>query len=121
MKLELIKILSKGNYWQECLVLEVLQDCDLGMHVVIKANFRDNSGEYLDCKNVYWFSEQSAKEGDLIWLYSCTGKDDCLIRNSKITIHTLYWGLPGAIWHNGADVVVLTEAAQVCGKTVETL
>ncbi len=120
-KLKFIKILGKGNYWQECLVLEVLQDCNIGMHVVIKATFSDSSEEYLNCRDVYWFSQQNAKEGDLIWLYSCTGNDGVLIENSKITIHTLFWGLPAAIWSNGADVVVLAEATDVFGKTVETL
>lgn len=118
MKLKVIKIHGRGNYWQECLMLEVLEDFNLGMNLVIKATAADSSEELLNCKDVYWFTEQDVKEGDLIWLYSCTGEDAFSVMNSGITIHTLFWGLPAAVWNDRTDYVVLSEAACVLSRSI---
>jgi hypothetical protein len=123
MKLKLIKILGKGNYWQECLILEVLQDCDIGMHCLSRLTrvpAPNKSERAAECKDVYVFSNQSVRKGDLIWLYTCNGGDETVIQTAQITIYTFYWGLPGAVWNN-EDGIMLIEAADVTSKLVEAL
>ncbi len=39
MKLKIKKIYSKGNYRRECVVLKVLEDCEMGHHLVSELGF----------------------------------------------------------------------------------
>ncbi len=55
MKLKVQKTYSKGNYRKECVVLEVLEDCEMGRHLVAKAGLSADGKEATRCKQTYWF------------------------------------------------------------------
>jgi hypothetical protein len=70
MKLKIKKIYSKGNHRKECVVLKVLEDCEMGRHLISKVGFSDASQEPVRCKQAYWFPNQKVKKGDFVWLYT---------------------------------------------------
>ena len=121
MKLKIKKIYGKGNYRNECVVLKVLEDCEMGRHLVAKAGLSDDGKEAMRCKQAYWFPDQQVKKGDFVWLYTrAAGVGELSIWSStpKSTTYTFFWGLTAEVWDNEWDYIVITEAAMWSGKPV---
>ena len=121
MKVRINKIYSKGDYQKECVVLKILEDCDMGRHLLSRAGYSNDRKEFIRCKQAYWFPDQEVKKGDFVWLYTRAAKDgeqDCWSSGPKSTTYTFFWGLATEVWNNGADAVVITEAKTWTGRFV---
>ncbi len=122
MKLEVKKIYSKGAYRQECVVLKVLEDCEIGRYLISKAGFSDHGKVAVRCKQAYWFPDQKVKKGDFVWLYTRAagaGEQDFWNSGPKATTYTFFWGLGMEVWDNEWEYIVIVEAAEWIGKPVE--
>jgi hypothetical protein len=121
MKLIIRKIYSKGNYRKECVVLKVLEDCDMGCHIVSKAGFSDASKEAVRCKQAYWFPDQKVKKGDFVWLYTRAakaGEGGSWSSGPNSTTYTFFWDLTREVWDKEWEYIVIAEAALWNGKPV---
>lgn len=122
MKLKIKKIYGKGNYRNECVVLKVLEDCDMGRHLISKAGFSDDGlNEVVRCKQAYWFPDLKVKKGDFVWLYTrapAAGEQDSWNSGPKSTTYTFFWGLDMEVWDKEWEYIVITEAAMWTGKPV---
>ncbi len=122
MKLEIMKIYGKGNYRRECVVLKVLEDCQMGRHWISKAGLSDDERkDAVRCKQAYWFPDQKVKKGDFVWLYTRgaeAGEQDSWQSGPHSTTYTFFWGLSREVWAKEWDFIVITEAATWTGKPV---
>lgn len=108
MKLEILHVPDKGNLDKERLVLNAIADTDIGEYAVLQTGFRKESVT-TSVYHTYWFPYKRVSEGDLIILYTRTGR----IGNEKIMenenkAHFFYWGIEVSIWNheNRAPVIL---------------
>ncbi len=122
MKLKIKKIYSKGDYRKECVVLKVLEDCEMGRHFVSKAGFsEDGHNEAVRCKQAYWFPDQQVRKGDFVWLYTRvaeTCEQASWNSGPKSTTYTFFWGLDMEVWDKEWEYIIIAEAAIWAGKPV---
>ncbi len=122
MKLKVRKIYSKGTYRQECVVLEALEDCEIGRYLISKAGFSEDGKVALRCKQAYWFPDQKVKKGDFVWLYTCAaraGEQNSWSSGPEATTYAFFWGLPMEVWDNDWEYIVIVKAAEWIGQPVK--
>lgn len=81
-------------------MLKVLEDCEMGRHLVAKAGLSDDGKEAIRCKQACWFPDQKVKKGEFVWLYTrAAWVEGWSIWSStpKSTTYTFFWGLTGGM------------------------
>jgi hypothetical protein len=120
MKLEIKSIADKGNYQKERLVLKVMADTDIGDYVVIQSGFH-NGEVSIGTYNTFWFPYKSVSTGDLVVLYTKSGKENQNeLKRGKVA-HFFYWGLNSAIWDRKDRAPVVLHAPEWISKSPEEL
>jgi hypothetical protein len=61
--------------------------------------------------HVYWFMNKDVKKGDIIVLYSKSGRRSEKNNDGGYTSHFFYWGRSGPIWTKGR-IPVLVETPE---------
>ncbi len=116
MKIEIQSVADKGNIEKERLVLKVKSATDIGDYVVIQAGF--SGGEVTaQAHNSYWFPYKSVSAGDLVVLYTKSGRDKTTQLRQGGRAYFFYWGLESAIWNRTDRAPVLLHAPQWISKT----
>lgn len=102
-------------------MLKVLEDCEMGRHLISKVGFSDANQEPVRCKQAYWFPDQKVKKGDFVWLYTRAaeaGEQDSWNSGPKSITYTFFWGLDTGVWDKEWEYIVIAEAAMWTGKPV---
>ncbi|MBL8388572.1 MAG: hypothetical protein JNK17_10180 [Hydrogenophaga sp.] len=109
MNLKLKSIAEKGNFEKERLVINVLNDADVGDYILMQTGIADGNVS-IAISGTYWFPNKAVKAGDLVVLYSKSGinKDRDLDGGRKA--HFFYWGKSAAIWNKPEKAAVLAHA-----------
>jgi len=116
MKVEIQSVADKGNFEKERLVLKVIADTEIGDFLVIQTGFYDGSltvGIY----ETFWFPYKSVSTGDLVILYTKSGKDSEKLLKQGRRAHFFYWGLSSAIWNKKDRASVLLHAPEWTSKS----
>ncbi|MCP5235612.1 MAG: hypothetical protein H6945_07725 [Zoogloeaceae bacterium] len=120
MKIDIQSVADKGNFDKERLVLKVKADTDTGDYLVIETGFHDGevtTGTY----NTYWFPYKSVSAGDLVVVYTKTGKENVKDLKNGRKAHFFYWGLAAALWNRGDRAPVLLHAPEWVSKAPDEL
>ena len=120
MRIEIKSIAEKGNVEKERLVLKVKTDTDIGDYILIQAGF-DDGEVMIDTYQAYWFPYKAVSEGDLIVLYTRSGKQNTRELDQGGTVHFYYWGLSEAIWDTSERTPVLLYAPEWINKSPDEL
>lgn len=120
MKIEIKSIADKGNYQKERLVLRVMADTDIGDYLVIQSGFY-NEEVSIGTYQTFWFPYKPVSTGDLVILYTKSGKENQKeLKRSKVA-HFFYWGLDSSIWNRKDRAPVLLHAPEWISKSPEEL
>lgn len=121
MKIRIIQIHNAGSEQDELVVMEVLEDCDVGKYLLSDSSYTTDGSLSNKIRHIYWFPDQEVKKGDFIWLYTRRSKatDEHTWRNdSKTTTYAFYWGLNIGVWNDEGDYAVLFDITKWSFKKV---
>lgn len=118
MKLKIKSLRVQGNETKERLVISVLADCSLDDFMVLDNTY---SNEHLlsnEDRHTYIFPFVSAKEGDVIILYTGKGTDVSKENDKGTITYYFYWGLKTPVWNDEGDCAYLVKIADADSKCV---
>lgn len=120
MNLTLKSIADKGNPQKERVVIRVAQNTDVGSYLLLCTGFIDgkvNTG----VTDTFWFPDKEVGAGDLVVLYSKTGKTNEKTLENGTKVHFFYWGTSGSRWSSPESGVVLLNAPEWEGSDAKAL
>jgi hypothetical protein len=113
MQLEIRSFADAGDLANERLVLRALDDMDIGSYMILRSK-ADASGNPLSgLKTAYWLPDIRISKGDLVVLYTKTGKASKKILESGRTAHFYYWHQTNPLWEaekKNTAVVLLADS-----------
>lgn len=120
MKIEIQSIADKGNHEKERLVLKVIADADIGDYLVVQTGYNDG-GVTIGTHHTYWFPYMLVSAGDLVVLYTKSGKNSEKELRQGRKAHFFYWGIDAAIWNRKDRAPVLLHAPEWVSKSPDEL
>lgn len=111
MMLEISSFADVGAHESERLILKALSDIDIGKFGVFRSGVSDGS-PISGSKSAYWFPDQLVKAGDLVILYSKTGKSSKKEIAGGHTAYFYYWHHDKPLWGTGEKTAVLFRIAE---------
>lgn len=122
MKVKLAKILDYGDSENERILIEVLDDCDLGNYVLALSNVIDDNRISNKIENVYWLENKELKKGDLVIVYTKRqGTSIHRIENKSGAIsYFLFWNLESTLSNKQEKKVVCLETTWTTMKIENT-
>jgi len=109
MNVEIISIHNHGDFDNEYVLLRALEGCDIGRYVLADSTYTSDGKVSNKLRHIYWFPDQAVKKGDLISLWTKSGKSTITESNSGTPIHRFFWGLQTAVWNDDGDCAALLE------------
>jgi len=109
MKAKIISIHSHGDFDKEYVLIQVLEDCDIGKFLVADSTYTSDSQISNKLRHTYWFPDRATEKGDLVSLWTKPGTNTTDKNSSGTTVHRFFWGLKTAVWNNEGDCAVLQE------------
>lgn len=119
MKLKIDKINNKGDFDKEYVTLKVLEDCDVGNYLLADSTYNDSDTVSNKLRHTFWIPDKEVLKGDIIKIFTGSGKKSSISNNDKSTTHIFYWGLKTAVWNDDGDAAILLEIASWKHKKVE--
>ena len=106
MKVQIGSVRDKGDIIHERLVLRVKRDVDIGDFILLRTAFADGHPT-TRVENTLWFPDMPTSAGDIVVVYSKSGR----ARQKKIsgdrTAHFFYWHQDSALWDDETVAPVL--------------
>lgn len=115
MDIQVLYVKNAGDNKKERIVLEVLNDCDIGEYILFDTTY---SGDYVSdkIKHSFWFPDKKLKAGDKIIVYTKEGENKKKENSKGNSSYFLYWGLDCTVWNKGADCAILIKIADYVAK-----
>ena len=110
MKIKLSEIKDPGNPEKERIVATVLSDTDLGGYILAETQETSDETISSELKNVKWLEDQPLKVGDMVIIYTKSGKNGKIINVDGSTSYFYYWALDNPIGNKENVGVILYEA-----------
>lgn len=110
MNIEIVEIKDRGNKSKERLVLKAKSNIDIGYYIVFLTQKTGADSFASTPESTYWFPDRKVQEGDLIVLYTKTGKDSSTLNKSGSTSYFFYWGLNSPAFKEEKKMPVVIEA-----------
>jgi len=107
MKFKIINIREPGNIEKERVVIEVLEDGNVGTLVISSTVLQTENSVSPKIKNPYWIPDQEVKKGDLIVVYSKKGKRNNRKNSDNTSSYFFYIGVEYALYEGGEDTAVV--------------
>ena len=107
--IKLHSILEKGNLDGERLIIEVIEETDIGNFTVFQTGYNTNSNlPTINVRHVFWFPNKRVNVGDYIILYTRAGDEkEMVMKGGENTAYFYYWNFDHAIWENENRCAVL--------------
>jgi hypothetical protein len=109
MNVKILSIHEQGNAEKEYVLLEVVEDCDLGHYGLADTTYTSDGAISNKLRHFFWFPDTDVKKGERIVLRTGIGTNDEYTTNSGKKVHRFFWGLRSAVWNNEGDAAVLFE------------
>lgn len=108
MTVAITSVAAPGALSDERVVMKASSDDDMTNYAVFQTR-TSTDGRFYGGKieNVYWFAGLKVKEGDLIVLYSKSGKRSEKKNDSGSTSYFFYWGHNDPLWVPGKTPVLV--------------
>ncbi|AWJ05717.1 TPA: hypothetical protein PBQ56_002484 [Escherichia coli] len=110
MKVNITAIREPGNLEKERIVIRVDSSCNIGEFILLQTGFENesvNTGIY----ETFWFPDKSVRAGDLVVVYTKTGKSSEK-KSNDATSHFFYMGKAVSIWNRNEQSAVLMHAPE---------
>lgn len=111
MKLAIIRVADRGVREKERLRLKVVNDTNLTYYVVISSRYGTPNSVESEARQSYWFPPRAVKAGDVVILYTKSGKSHQQRLEDGTTKHFFYWGGTGPRWTQTGDCAVVMEVS----------
>lgn len=96
-----------GDLTKERLVLRADADLGVGQFAILRSR-KSSTGATAGKKPAFWFPDKDVKRGDLVILYTKSGKSSVKALEGDRTAHFFYWGEESAFWgEDGFGAVIL--------------
>lgn len=116
MKVKIKSVHNHGDQKEEYVFLEVLEDCDIGNHILADSTYQANGKISNKVRHTFWFPEKAVKKDETVSVRTMShpdGKSYVLVKDSKGNpCHRFYWGLNAPIWNDEKDAAVLIHIDQ---------
>lgn len=112
MSVELIVVKESGDLEKERLVLRAVREGDIGKYLVTRAKIGGMPDRKVLAGSTYfayWFPEKIVNEGDLVILYSKSGKSSERVNFNDTKSYFYYAGRDKSIWNQPDTVPILME------------
>ena len=120
MKMEILSVADRGNIGKERLLLEVRADTDIGDYVVLQSGFSEDSVT-TNIYHAFWPPYKLVRAGDLIVIYTTSGKDNRKKLDNGKSAHFYYWGLEKPIWSTTGRAPIVLHAPKWTSKDPKEL
>jgi hypothetical protein len=120
MNVEIRSIRDPGDLANERLVLRVLKDCDIGRYLTFDTTYTQDGKVSNLVRHPYWFPDKEVNAGDLVVLYTKTGRRSQLSNDDGSSSHFFYRGLDRTIWNQSGDCAVVLEILNWTTKGYES-
>jgi len=107
MDVRISKISGHGDYKSECVLLEVVADCDIGAYMLADSTYTSENRISNKVRHTFWFPDKKVKKGDFVSLWTQGGTDTTTTNDAGKTVHRFYWGLKQAVWNDDGDCALL--------------
>ena len=118
MRLAIQYVADRGNTAKERLILRVRANAntDVGDYILIQSDFQGDSVTTFT-HHAYWFPYKEVKAGDIVVLYTKSGRVNEKALPDGRRVHFFYWGLDGPIWAAEDRAPVLLHAPEWTSKS----
>lgn len=110
MKVTIRSVHGHGDYDKEYVVLDVKDDCDIGRYLVADSTYTSETKVSNKLRHLYWFPDKQVKKGEIVVLYTKSGKNYSGTTDRGTPVHYFYWELGVPVWNDTGDCAVLIEA-----------
>jgi hypothetical protein len=107
MKLKIESILGLTPPNQEYLLLDVVEDTNLGEYMVINTLRTSDGIDLIRNRHIYQFPSREVKKGEKVLLYSTKGKDGIQVNVILERRHIFFWNLTKRMWRKHIGKVYL--------------
>ena len=107
MKLQIVYVKDNGDLGNERIVLKVLGDTNVGSYIIADTTYYSDERISNDLRHVFWIPDKDVEQGDLIVVYTKSGKDKTVENKTGNSTHFFYWGLERTVWNKDGDAAVL--------------
>lgn len=122
MKVRMSKILGYGDPENERILIEVMEDCELGNYILALSNIVDAASISNKIESVYWLENQELKKGDLVVVYTKRQGTAIqkIVNQSGAISYFLFWKLDTTISSKQGKKVVCLETSWSTMKIEDT-
>jgi hypothetical protein len=113
MKLRILSVHGQGDFNEEHVLLEVVQDCDLGAFILADTTYGADGKPSNKVRHTFWFPAKKLKAKDLVSVWTKKGKATVGETTNKKPVHRFFWGLETAVWNDEGDQAVLLELVEI--------
>lgn len=117
MRVEIRGIIDYGNLNSERIVIDVLEDCNIGHYMVMHTYYTQHGMPSNKIKTIYIFPSQPMKRGDVIVLYTKEGKNFFMEKGGTME-YTFHWGEKECIWSDGGDCILMVHYDSLYHKKI---
>ncbi len=109
MSAKIIAVKEPGDISNERVVARVKGNIDIGSYVLLSTKYADESVTN-EVDSAYWFPDKDVSEGDLVVLYTKSGRDKTRKNKSGGKTHFFYWGKERPVWGRSDKAAVLVQS-----------
>jgi hypothetical protein len=120
MNLELRSIIAPGDLKNERLTLRALADLDVGDYLVAQTVLVDGQPT-TDFDHMLWFQYEPIAKGDIVVVYTKTGKTTERVLSTGKTAHFFYLDLKSAIWDDPSKGAIVLHTPSWKSKSLSEL
>lgn len=107
MKLQIRFVKDRGDIKNERIILKALGDTNVGSYIISDTTYYSENEISNELRHVFWIPDKEVEEGDLVVVYSKSGKNKTVKNKSGNSTHFFYWGLDRTVWNRDGDAAVL--------------
>ena len=120
MRVQIRSIEDKGNLSLERIVFRVERELDIGDFMLVRTAF-EGGHVTTEVMNTFWFPDKSVNGGDIIVVYSKSGKERRKRISDNRRAHFFYWGQESPLWDDADVAPVLLYAPEWVSKGPQDL
>lgn len=109
MNLKIISVHNHGDFDKEYVLMRALEDCDVGRFILADSTYTEDGNISNKVRHTFWFPDKKIKKGELVSVWTRSGKMTEATSESGTPIHRFYWGLETAVWNDDGDCAVLLD------------
>jgi hypothetical protein len=107
MKLRILSVHNGGDYDNEYVMLEAVENCNIGFYMLADSTYVNPLQVSDKLRHIYWMPHQKVESGERVSVWTKPGTNTIKINDAGVVIHRLFWGLNTAVWNDEGDCAVL--------------